>query len=88
MPVNEEPRRITVIGAGISGLTCATELAERGCSVTVFDKARGPGGRMSNRRVPHLGVGACGDWTNGNRVEGAFLSGLRLAEEVERALRR
>ncbi|MGB5266806.1 MAG: hypothetical protein WBN30_09480, partial [Polyangiales bacterium] len=32
-----------------------------------------------------LGIGACGDWANGNRVEGAFLSGLRLAKDVERA---
>ena len=57
MPTNEVPPRIAVIGAGISGLTCATELAERGHSMTVFDKARGPGGRMSTRRVPDLGVG-------------------------------
>ncbi len=58
MRANEEPRRIAVIGAGISGLTCASELAERAYSVTVLDKARGPGGRMSTRRVPNLGVGA------------------------------
>jgi hypothetical protein len=35
-----------------------------------------------------LGIGACGDWAHGNRVEGAFLSGLRLAQEVERGLGR
>ncbi|MGB5414453.1 MAG: FAD-dependent oxidoreductase, partial [Polyangiales bacterium] len=35
-----------------------------------------------------LGIGACGDWANGNRIEGAFLSGLRLAEEVQQALHR
>ena len=58
MPTNEVQPRIAVIGAGISGLTCATELAERAHSVRVFDKARGPGGRMSTRRVPNLGVGA------------------------------
>jgi hypothetical protein len=58
VPTNEVQPRIAVIGAGISGLTCATELAERAHSVRVFDKARGPGGRMSTRRVPDLGVGA------------------------------
>ncbi len=40
-----------MIGAGISGLVCARTLAERGHQVQVFDKARGPGGRMSTRRA-------------------------------------
>jgi renalase len=43
-------KRIAVIGSGMSGLTCATELRAAGHEVTVFDKARGPGGRMSTRR--------------------------------------
>jgi predicted NAD/FAD-dependent oxidoreductase len=34
------------------------------------------------------GIGACGDWANGNRVEAAFLSGLRLAQKVKRGLGR
>jgi len=29
-----------------------------------------------------LGIGACGDWCGGPRVEGAFLSGLSLADKV------
>lgn len=45
-------RRIAMIGAGIGGLRCAAILAEHGVDVTVFDKARGPGGRMSSRRAP------------------------------------
>jgi hypothetical protein len=43
--------RIVVIGAGISGLTCSERLAAAGHHVCLFDKARGPGGRMSTRRV-------------------------------------
>jgi predicted NAD/FAD-dependent oxidoreductase len=39
-----------IIGAGIAGLTCARMLTKAGESVTCFDKARGPGGRMSSRR--------------------------------------
>lgn len=31
---------------------------------------------------PSLGVGACGDWANGNRVEGAFLSGMEMATRI------
>ncbi len=29
-----------------------------------------------------LGIGACGDWCNGSRIEGAFLSGISVAERV------
>lgn len=45
---------IAVIGAGMSGLTAARLLTERGCQVTVLDKGRRPGGRMSSRRYPGL----------------------------------
>lgn len=43
--------RIAVIGAGLAGLSCALALAAAGCAVTAFDKGRGPGGRLSTRRV-------------------------------------
>lgn len=46
---------IIVIGAGMAGLACATELARSGASVTVLDKGRGPGGRMAARRVDIAG---------------------------------
>ncbi|MEM7009512.1 MAG: FAD-dependent oxidoreductase [Thermodesulfobacteriota bacterium] len=42
---------VVIIGAGISGLTCAHILKESGFSVTVVDKARGVGGRMATRRT-------------------------------------
>lgn len=44
------PQHIAIIGAGISGLSCASVLKAAGHSVTVFDKSRGPSGRMSTRR--------------------------------------
>jgi predicted NAD/FAD-dependent oxidoreductase len=31
---------------------------------------------------PQLGIGACGDWCGGRRVEGAFLSGHALALRI------
>lgn len=42
---------VAVIGAGIAGLSCGRQLQSAGCRVTVFEKARGPGGRMSTRRA-------------------------------------
>ncbi len=42
---------IAIIGAGMAGLACAEALTSRGHSVRLFDKGRGPGGRMSTRRV-------------------------------------
>lgn len=45
------PMNVAVIGAGISGLTCAGVLRDSGHEVRVYDKARGPGGRMSTRRA-------------------------------------
>ena len=45
---------IGIIGAGISGLSAARVLADRGLRVRVFDKARGVGGRTSVRRAAGL----------------------------------
>ena len=45
-----ERARIAVVGAGIAGLACATELSALGVAVTVFDKGRGVGGRVATRR--------------------------------------
>ena len=41
-----------VIGAGVSGLMCARTLSDHGFPVTLFEKSRGAGGRMSTRRLP------------------------------------
>lgn len=41
---------VAVIGAGMAGLSCARALVAKGMRVKVFDKGRGPGGRMSTRR--------------------------------------
>ncbi|GAB2223833.1 hypothetical protein Droror1_Dr00004575 [Drosera rotundifolia] len=42
--------KVAVVGSGVSGAICASSLARIGVSVTLFDSARGPGGRMSHRR--------------------------------------
>lgn len=41
---------VAIIGAGMAGLCCAQRLQASGLAVTVFDKGRGPGGRLSTRR--------------------------------------
>ena len=43
--------RIGIVGAGLAGLACAQRLQAAGHGAVLFDKGRGPGGRMSARRV-------------------------------------
>lgn len=50
-PIADNLPSIAVVGAGLSGLTCARILQEHGLRVKVFEKSRGPGGRMSTRRT-------------------------------------
>lgn len=38
------------MNVAVSGAVCASALAKNGISVTLFESARGPGGRMSQRR--------------------------------------
>jgi predicted NAD/FAD-dependent oxidoreductase len=45
-----QPCHIAIVGGGIAGLSCATALQHAGFEVSVFDKGRVPGGRMSTRR--------------------------------------
>lgn len=54
-PASGPPLQIAVIGAGISGLAAARTLHDQGHRVTVFEKARGPGGRASTRRHGEVG---------------------------------
>ncbi|MFO8143046.1 MAG: FAD-dependent oxidoreductase [Marinobacter sp.] len=48
---NSSIRTIAVIGSGLAGLTSAIILGQLGHNVRVFEKSRGPGGRMSSKRV-------------------------------------
>ncbi len=71
--------RVAIIGGGLSGLVCANMLRSR-FDVTVFDKARGVGGRTSVRRegpwrfdhgAPRLELGASGLEAERSRWEAA-----------------
>ncbi len=52
---------IAIVGAGMSGLTCAQSLQQAGYKVVVIDKSRGLGGRMATRRLQgtHADHGVC-----------------------------
>jgi renalase len=43
--------QVAIIGAGIAGLSCARRLQAAGTVVSIFDKGRSVGGRVSTRRV-------------------------------------
>ena len=43
--------RIGVVGAGLAGLSAARALKAAGHGVTVFEKSRGPGGRVATREL-------------------------------------
>ena len=45
------PKTVAIVGAGLSGLFAARTLFDHGLKVTVFEKSRGLGGRMSTRRT-------------------------------------
>lgn len=49
-------RSIAVIGSGISGLTVGNLVRDNGINAVVFEKARGPGGRISSKRWGSSGV--------------------------------
>jgi renalase len=49
--LNRKPLSIAVVGAGVAGASCARFLSLAGHAVQVFDKARGPGGRLASRRA-------------------------------------
>lgn len=48
--INQNSKQsIAIIGAGLAGLSCAKRLQAQGFEVRVFEKSRGPSGRMSTR---------------------------------------
>ena len=45
------PARVVVVGAGLSGLSAARRLGDRGIPVLVLERSLGPGGRLATRRI-------------------------------------
>src|SRR5687768_3673930 len=46
-----DPFSIAVVGAGIAGLSAARALKAHGHDVIIFEKSRGPGGRVATRQL-------------------------------------
>lgn len=68
-------RRFAIIGAGMSGLSCATGLSELGHEVVIFEKSRGVSGRISTRQL------ANGHCDHGAQYITATLPGFRKVLE-------
>ncbi|WP_280270079.1 hydroxysqualene dehydroxylase [Nocardia wallacei] len=56
-PTPSSGRRVAVFGAGIAGLTTATELVERGFEVTVFEATSEFGGKARSFSIPDTATG-------------------------------
>ena len=49
VPGTDTRPTVAIVGAGVSGLSCARELLGRNVKVKLFDKSRGVGGRLTTR---------------------------------------
>ena len=67
---------IAIIGAGISGLACATTLQNTGFNVTIFEKSKGVSGRISTRVTD--------DWQCDHGAQYFTASDAQFAAEVQR----
>lgn len=75
MNSNTGIKKVAIIGAGIAGLSCARELQSYGIAVDIFEKSRGPSGRMSTRRTP--------DWSADHGAQYFTARDPRFIQEVQ-----
>ncbi|QWE22052.1 NAD(P)-binding protein [Polynucleobacter sp. AP-Jannik-300A-C4] len=68
-------KRVAIIGAGIAGLSCARELQSHGLPADIYEKSRGPSGRMSTRRTP--------DWSADHGAQYFTARDPRFIQEVQ-----
>ena len=82
-PAPKPVHHIAVVGGGMAGIACARTLLQAGHRVTLFEKSRGFGGRMSTRRTEF------GGFDHGSQYftvrEARFAKALLTAQDVVRA---
>ena len=80
--------KITVIGAGLAGLTAAHRLQRVGFSVSVLEREEGPGGRMAETNIDGLNypTGARLIYSSSQSVMG-LIRELRLSDQLRPGLK-
>jgi predicted NAD/FAD-dependent oxidoreductase len=76
-----------VIGTGIAGAACAQALSLAGHGVSLFDKARGPGGRMATRRADWVDASGQARTTRFNHGAVAIAAGSEAFQAFVRQAR-
>lgn len=77
--------RVAIVGAGVAGLAAGRTLKQAGHEVVLFEKSRGPGGRLATRRVDAFtfDTGATSIAPRGLGIERVMLQELDTSELVE-----
>lgn len=77
--------RVAIVGAGVAGLAAGRTLHQAGHEVVLFEKSRGPGGRLATRRVDAFtfDTGATSIAPRGLGIERVMLQELDTTELVE-----
>lgn len=77
--------RVAIVGAGVAGLAAARTLTKAGAQVVLFEKSRGPGGRLATRPVNGFifDTGATSIAPRGLGIEQVMLKELDTSELIE-----
>ena len=75
---------VAIVGAGIAGLTCALELADRGIASTVYEASGRVGGRMFSN-TGYFAAGQVTEW-GGELIDTGHRTIRKLAQRFDLAL--
>lgn len=77
--------KVAIVGAGVAGLAAGRTLKQAGHEVVLYEKSRGPGGRLATRRVDAFtfDTGATSIAPRGLGIERVMLQELDTTELVE-----